>query len=228
MAMKKGLILVAMTLLLTVFGPLASVSANDYAQQLVDAIKAMDMADDQEVSYLYSHLQTAGITEAEFQSILANAEDAEALVAGLEHPEDLTSAQRNDLAALLNDSAQKAHLNIKLVNESGAEVAITDLTGADFSALTMSVTDLDGTELVSYDPSMDDFQAGVISSRIAALGDAAEAAVELEAEAQFVPMPGQTLPDTATETPLYMAIGLGLLLFGLVSIYPAVKVARKF
>ncbi|KAB8126363.1 hypothetical protein F9U64_20070 [Gracilibacillus oryzae] len=229
--MKKGLIVSLAILVISLFTPLASLSADeqDAAQELVDAVATMNIADDQEISYLYTHLQTAGITDSELESIVANAEEAQTILAGVSSPEELSDADRNTVAALLNDSAQKAHLVINLVDGNGNVIDFTtNLANVDTSSLRLSVTDLDGNELVSYDPSIEDISAGSLATKISALEDAVAAAKELQSSETFVPMPESQLPNTATDMPMAIAIGGVLLALGLVALFPAVRLARKF
>ncbi|MFC4403010.1 hypothetical protein [Gracilibacillus xinjiangensis] len=229
--MKKGLMVALAALVISLFSPLASVSAEEQevAQELVDAVASMNIADDQEISYLYTHFQTAGITDSELESIVTNAEEAQNILAGVNSPEELSDADRNTVAALLNDSAQKAHLVINLVDGNENEIDFTaDLANIDTSSLRLSVTDLNGNELVSYDPSIEDISADSLAAKISALKEAVEAAKELQESESFVPMPESQLPNTATDMPLAIAIGGGLLAFGLIALFPAVRLARKF
>ncbi|SER68927.1 hypothetical protein SAMN04487944_10865 [Gracilibacillus ureilyticus] len=229
--MKKGLVVALTTLVISLFSPLVSISAaeGDAAQELVGAIESMNIADDQETSYLYTHLQTAGITDSELESIVANAEEAQSILAGVNSPEELSDADRNTVAALLNDSAQKAHLVVNLVDGNGNVIDFTaNLAEINTSSLRLSVTDLDGNELVSYDPSIEDISAASLAAKINALKEAVAAATELQESETFVPMPESQLPNTATNIPMAMAIGGGLLALGLVALFPAVRLARKF
>jgi hypothetical protein len=114
------------------------------------------------------------------------------------------------LAVSFLDSAQKAHLQVAVVDKNGNALDLSSLTLKNAKSFFIQVKDLNGNVLTSINPTLADFAPAALSSKLKALDNAVKAKKQLEKTGEFVPMPSSQLPNTASDLPLGIALG-GLL-----------------
>ncbi|WP_462410874.1 cell wall anchor protein [Neobacillus sp. Marseille-QA0830] len=227
---KKGAIVAALGVSLSVFSPVAldqakAASTTEYAQELVTSLKALGVS---QVDYLYAYLQSVDLTQQEFNDILKNSDAAAKLLkSATASPDSLTDAQRTNLANLFLDSAQKAHLQVAFVDKSGKAFDLSSLSIDNAKNLVIQIKDLKGNVLATVDPKKSDFTAAAFDAKLDALKDAVKAKKELEKSGSFVPMPSSTLPKTASDLPLGMAVGGLLVVLGGLALVPAMRTVRR-
>ncbi|PLS02355.1 hypothetical protein CVD27_20390 [Neobacillus cucumis] len=142
------------------------------------------------------------------------------------NPESLPSAQKVKVLRLFLDSVKLAHLQASVVDEQGNPIDILTYK-AGSSTLVIQLKDLKGNVLATIDPKKEDLNPGAILTKINALVTAVNAKKQLDQEKGFVPMPAGDLPNTATNDPEYIALGVLLMLMGGIAAVPAVRQIRK-
>lgn len=192
------------------------------AQKLVDALKVLEVS---QVDYLYTYMQSVKLTDAEYDKIVANAEKVSELLEGVSNPKDLSTADKTAALNLFLESAQLAHLKIAFVDNSGKEISLTDYNFNN--GLLLNLMDLNGKLLATVNPDKSDLNADVLASKIAAIKTAVDAKIELDKTGKFTPIPEGELPNTASDLPLNIALGGLLVAMGVLSLKPALKIARK-
>lgn len=155
---------------------------------------------------------------------MANANRAVEIVKGLEHPDDLSNAQKTEVLRLVNEAAQKAHLSFEFIDVDGSPINILE-DYKNISNIQVKIMDLEGNQLAVMDPSMADFTPEAIEAKVTALKQAVEAKVELDKDGVFNLMPETELP--ATNLPTGIALGSLIAALGVVALFPAVKADRK-
>lgn len=229
-ALKKGTIIAALGLSVSLAAPFASnevaaaTSTTTAAQNLVDSLKVLGL---DQVDYLYAYLQSANLTDAEYNSIVANAKEVSTMLNSVSSPEKLSNADRAKVGRLFLESAQKAHLQVEFVDKSGKAIDLSSLDLKNAKTLNIQLKDLKGNTLATINPTYKDFSPAVLNSKLAALTTAVEAKKELEAAGTFVPMPSSPLPNTASDLPLGIAVGGLLVILGGVALVPAMRTVRR-
>ncbi|WP_147535797.1 cell wall anchor protein [Bacillus marasmi] len=222
---KKMAIITVCGVGITAFSPTfadAATPADENAKKLVEALKVLEV---DQVDYLYAYMQSVKLTDGEYNSIVANAEKVAAILKSVSSPTALTDANRAEIGRLFLDSAQKAHIKIAFVDKTGKTI---DLTSYSFDkGLKLQIMDLNGKILATIDPDKSDLNADILASKVAALKTAVTAKVELDKTGKFTPIPEGELPNTASDLPLNIALGGLLIAMGVVTLKPALKIARK-
>ncbi|MDQ1000380.1 hypothetical protein QFZ28_000780 [Neobacillus niacini] len=99
--LKKGTIIAALGLSVSLFAPIASNEAAaakpTAAQDLVDSLKSLGL---DQVDYLYAYLQSVELTNEEYNSIVANAKEVSKMLSGVSSPEMLSDAERAKVGRL--------------------------------------------------------------------------------------------------------------------------------
>ncbi|WP_163538660.1 cell wall anchor protein [Gracilibacillus sp. YIM 98692] len=220
--MKKFSIVLAITVLLVGLLPFSVSAENSSAQKLADSIAQLGV---DEVDYLYAYLQSIDLTEEEYNSIVTNTERAAEVTEGKSHPTDFSNAEKTELLSLFNDSTQKAHLDVQIVDHDGNSISLSDYNFDNGVAL--NIQDLEGNQLATVNPTIEDLNPGAISTKVDAIKTAVDAKVELDETGEFVPMPEAELPNTASNLPTSILIGGIVALLGVIGFIPAVKLSRK-
>lgn len=211
---------------LTAFSPglarAESTTVDPNAQKLVDALKVLEV---DHVDYLYAYMQTVKLTDSEYNSIVANAEKVAAILKGVSNPTQLEAAKKTEIVNLFLDSAAKAHIKIAFVDKDGKAISLMEYSFD--KGLKLQIMDLNGKLLATIDPDKSDLNADILASKVSAIKTAVDAKVELDKTGKFTPMPEGELPNTASDLPLNIALGGLLVAMGIVSLKPALKIARK-
>lgn len=222
---KKMAIVTVCGVGITAFSPTfagAESTADQNAKKLVEALKVLDV---DQVDYLYTYMQSVKLTDGEYNSIVANAEQVAAILRSVSNPSALTQANRAEIGRLFLDSAQKAHIKIAFVDKNNKTIELTNYSFGE--GLKLQIMDLNGKVLATIDPDKSDLNADVLATKVAALKTAVTAKVELDKTGKFTPIPEGELPNTASNLPLNIALGGLLVAMGVVTLKPAVKFARK-
>jgi hypothetical protein len=226
--LKKGTIIAALGLSVSLFAPIASNEAAaakpTAAQDLVDSLKALGL---DQVDYLYAYLQSVDLTNEEYNSIVANAKEVSKMLSSVSSPEMLSNADRAKVGRLFLDSAQKAHLQVAFVDKNGNALELSSLTLENANSFFIKVKDLNGNVLATINPTLADFAPAALNTKIKALDSAVKAKKQLEKTGEFVPMPSQTLPNTASDLPLGIALGGLLVVLGGIAFVPAMRTVRR-
>lgn len=227
-AVKKGTIIAALGLSVSLFSPIASNEAAaakpTAAQDLVDALNALGL---DHVDYLYAYLQSVDLTTEEYNSIVANAKEVSKMLSSVSSPEMLSNADRAKVGRLFLDSAQKAHLQVAFVDKDGKALDLSSLTLKNADSFFIQVKDLKGNLLASINPTYADFAPAALNTKLNALDNAVKAKKQLEKTGEFVPMPTSQLPNTASDLPLGIALGGLLVVLGGVAFVPAMRTVRR-
>lgn len=227
-AVKKGTIIAALGLSVSLFNPIASNEAAaakpTAAQDLVDALNALGL---DHVDYLYAYLQSVDLTNEEYNSIVANAKEVSKMLSSVSSPEMLSNADRAKVGRLFLDSAQKAHLQVAFVDKDGNALDLSNLTLKNAKSFFIQVKDLKGNLLATINPTLADFAPAALNTKLKALDNAVKAKKQLEKTGEFVPMPTSQLPNTASDLPLGIALGGLLVVLGGVAFVPAMRTVRR-
>jgi hypothetical protein len=226
--LKKGTIIAALGLSVSLFAPIASNEAAaakpTAAQDLVDSLKALGL---DQVDYLYAYLQSVDLTNEEYNSIVANAKEVSKMLSSVSSPELLSNADRAKVGRLFLDSAQKAHLQVAFVDKNGNALELSSLTLKNANSFIIQIKDLKGNVLARINPTLADFAPAALNTKLKALDNAVKAKKQLEKTGEFVPMPSQTLPNTASDLPLGIALGGLLVVLGGIAFVPAMRTVRR-
>jgi hypothetical protein len=227
-ALKKGTIIAALGLSVSLFAPIASnevaAAKPTAAQDLVDSLKALNL---DHVDYLYAYLQSVDLTNQEYNSIVANAKEVSKMLSSVSSPEQLSNADRAKVGRLFLDSAQKAHLQVAFVDKDGKALDLSSLTLKNAKSFFIQIKDLKGNVLASINPTLADFAPAALNTKLKALDNAVKAKKQLEKSGEFVPMPSSELPNTASDLPLGIALGGLLVILGGVAFVPAMRTVRR-
>ncbi|MDQ1000381.1 hypothetical protein QFZ28_000781 [Neobacillus niacini] len=81
--------------------------------------------------------------------------------------------------------------------------------------------------LATINPTLADFAPAALNTKIKALDNAVKEKKQLEKTGEFVPMPSQPLPNTATDLPIGIALGGLLVVLGGIAFVPTMKTVRR-
>lgn len=229
-SVKKGSIVATVALGLTVFSPVTanvtyaetSTNAEVASQQLVDALQALNIG---EIDYLYAHIQSISLSDAELNQINGNTERAKQILSGVS-VDNMENAQQAEILRLFNENLELLQLQAVIVDNDGNKINPLEYEPGT-TGLKIQLSDLDGNVLATANPTLDYLNPEVLTSKVNALDSAVEAKVTLEEGDEFVPMPSAELPNTATDYPDYILLGSLLILLGGAALVPAGRMVRR-
>jgi hypothetical protein len=202
----------------------SSSSTQQAAIQLEDALHGLQI---QHISLLFAYLESIQLTAQEVSQITANAAQMQKVMGNISNPNQLTLAQKEEALRLFINSAELAHLQVATVLTNGQPVNLLTYVAQPNNPLLVELEDEQGKLLATIHPQYYDVQPQYLNQFIHNVALAATSARILEQSHQFVPVPQGQLPVTATNTPLKIAIGLGLILVGGLMFRPLYHVTRK-
>jgi hypothetical protein len=159
--------------------------------------------------------------------ITQNAAQMQKVMGNVSNPNQLTLAQKEEALRLFISSAELAHLQVATVLTNGQPVNLLTYVAQPNNPLLIELEDEQGKLLATIHPQYYDVQPQHLNQFIHNVAIAATSARTIEQSHTFVPMPRGQLPVTATNTPLKIVIGLGLILVGSLMFRPLYRVAHK-
>lgn len=194
------------------------------ALQLEDALRGLQLS---HVSALYAYLQSINLTQTEVNQISANAAQVKKVFGGATNPNQLTTAQKEEAVRLFINSAQLAHLQVQFVTSNDQPVNLITYSASPGQQLLVQLKSSSGQLLGTIYPKYYDIQPQYLSKFIGDVAVASKAAYRLEQSPTFIPMPSGKLPITATQDPLMIAVGLGIVALGGLLFIPARRFASR-
>ncbi|MCL5013425.1 MAG: hypothetical protein M1493_05480 [Firmicutes bacterium] len=202
----------------------SSSSTQQAAIRLEDALHALQIP---HVSLLFAYLESIQLSSQEVSQITQNAAQMQKIMGNINSPNQLTLAQKEEALRLFISSAALAHLQVATVLTNGQPVNLLTYVAQPGNPLLIELEDEQGKLLATIHPQYYDVQPKYLNSFIHNVAVAATSARILEQSKTFVPVPHGQLPVTASNTPLKIAIGLGLILIGAMTFRPLYRVAQK-
>ena len=202
----------------------SSASTQQAAIRLENALHALQIP---HISLLFAYLESIQLSPQEVAQINQNAAQMHSIMGNISNPNQLTLAQKAEALRLFLNSAQLAHLQVATVLTNGQPVNLLTYVAQPNNPLLIELEDEQGKLLATIHPQYYDVQPRYLAQFIQNVAVATTSARILEQSHQFVPVPHGQLPVTATNTPLQIVIGLGLILIGAIMFRPMYRVAHK-